>query len=293
MSDLTTQDDSVEGVERAPNPRDAAIAQIGQAVHDRTAPDLAHFNEDTGETTPMVPAEVKPVEEPAPVAEPVVQEPIKMEALVVDGQRIEVPIDKVLEAGRRTLQKESAADARLREASLLLQQARQAAKQNQPVQGDPEPSPDAQGQQATKGLDPAMLEETVARITERKLYESSAQTAAARFKAEFPDIAADPNLMKLAASREDERLATVSALGEPLGDPWEAYRKHGEEIRKWKGGFTPVTADKTERKRDLTVVQGASARAPAKTEEKPLTLAQEIEQMRQQRSQGRQLQARS
>jgi len=47
------------------------------------------------------------------------------ETLVVDGEEQKVPLSKIVDAGRRTLQKESAADKKLEEATRLVKEARE------------------------------------------------------------------------------------------------------------------------------------------------------------------------
>jgi hypothetical protein len=218
-----------------------------------------------------------------------------MVSIVVHGQTIEVPEDKILEAGRRTLQKETAADRLLqdaaekkRQAEALLQQARKLS-----LQGDAEATP--QGEQPKQQTAGALDEATLDQKLEIKLFHRDAQRAARVFEQEFPDIANDPVLRGYAAQLEDERLAHAMAVGEPIGDPIDAYRKHGETVRKWlqeRTGIKPaVPQDKQEKKRTITAVSAANAKPPAPKDDKPPTVSETIEAMRQSR-QGRHLQPR-
>jgi hypothetical protein len=100
--------------------------------------------------------------------------------------------------------------------------------------------------------------------------------------------------MAIAVRLEDQRLAMANRLGEPLGDPVIAYRKHGEAIRKWMqekaGAVLPTgttSGDKADRKRTITAVPVANARSPSPKEEKPMTVSERIEQARIRRLQGR------
>jgi hypothetical protein len=278
------------------NPRNAAMAEIAARAHAAVVPDLASMDEETGQIGgPVDPA---PEPEPEQAAEaPPAQEPAatpKMVSIVVHGQTIEVPEDKIMEAGRRTLQKETAADRMLqdaaekkRQAEALLQQARKLS-----LPGDAETTPQGeQPQQKDRAHDDATLDQKL----EIKLFERDAQRAARIFEQEFPEIATDPVLRGYAARLEDERLAHAMAVGEPIGDPIDAYRKHGETVRKWlqeRTGIKPaVPQDKQERKRTITAIGAANARAPAPKDDKPPSVSETIEAMRTAR-QGRQLQPR-
>ncbi len=283
------------------NPRNAALQQIANRVHEQTAPDMADFDEESGQITAR---EVEAMDETIAQAEsgqagdaPTVAEPSastapKMLTIIVDGQPIEVEETRIIEAGKRTLQKDNAADKRLQEAAQLKRYYEQQLTQMQRAsQADPEhqaPSHDAPQQQPSAiAIDPATLE----RYLENKLYARDAQKAAAKFVEDFPEIAGDPHLMAMAARLEQQRLDTATALGESYGDPFEAYRKHGESVTKWLQERTGKPAagatDKQERKRTITAIPAVNARAPAPTEEKVLTVAEKIEQMRQQRLTGR------
>lgn len=289
--------------------RMAAMAQIAKQAHAAVAGELSDFNEDTGEITPRQaePKAEEPKQEQA--EEPEVQpedqqaaqeeqaeEPPKprMVSIVVDGRAIEVAEDKIIEAGKRTLQKESAADRRLqeavakeRQAQQLLEQAKRLSNQDA-ADSNLTPSEDAsQPTQATKGLDPEALDA----LLENKLYMRDAQKAAEKFKQDFPDIVSDPHLVRMAASMEQDRLDSAAALGEAFGDPFDAYRKHGEAIRDWLKKRAPaapqVNADKVDRKRSITAVPAVNATAPKPQEKKPLTVAEQIEAMREARLKGR------
>lgn len=290
-----------------------AMQEIAKRAHANIAPELSEFNEETGEIGPAGGAKAEEkAEEPAEQkAEQAVsqeqaeeqdqqeldqQEPpaVKMVSIVVDGRSIEVPEDKIIEAGKRTLQKESAADRRLQEAVAKERQAQQLLEQarrlSNPDADDSHltPSQDAsQPTQATKGLDPEALDA----LLENKLYMRDAQKAVEKFKQDFPDIVSDPHLIRLAANMEQDRLDTATALGESFGDPYDAYRKHGESIREWLKKRAPaapqVNADKVDRKRSIMAVPAVNATAPKPQEKKPLTVAEQIEAMREARLKGR------
>lgn len=271
-------------------PRLGAEEQIAQRVHDSQAPDFTGFNEDTGEVHAAAPAAQPAVaaDEPAPVVAPVAPEAPRMVAIVVDGQTIEVEESRILEAGKRTLQKDHAADRRLQEAANTKRQAEELLRQAQQLSvPDAAPNP-ALPQGAPQAPQATFTPEMLDTVLENKLYYRDAQKAAAKFREDFPEIAADPHLMNMAASMENQRLMTVTALGESAGDPFEAYRKHGEAVRAWMtklGGPAPDMNDKQERKRTITAIPAANARAPAPQAPKVLTVSEIIEEER--KSRGR------
>lgn len=205
----------------------------------------------------------------------------KMMSIVVDGQTIEVEESRILEAGKRTLQKDQAADRRLQEATEKNRRADEYLRRAQALSpqdahnNEPAPSKDAPPATFTP--------EALDAVLENKLYIRDAQKAAAKFMTDFPEIAADPHLMNMARSLEDQRLSTVAALGESNGDPFEAYRKHGESIRAWVGKFKPAEAvpqDKIERKRTITAVPAVNAKAPQPQPERPQTVQEIIAEER-------------
>ena len=276
------------------NPRNRVMDEIAKSAQERDSEDLQGIDMETGQIEGKAPTEqVKTDPEPVEEAPVVIAPPApKMVAIIVDGQQLEVEESRILEAGKRTLQKESAADKRLQEATRQHQEAQALFARAQQLTGQQNtaPSQDAPAQQqATNGVDPEMLDA----FLEQKLYQRDAQKARATFDQEFPEIANDPYLMDVAAKREQDRLNTVAALGEPVGDPVAAYRKHGEAIREWlKSKATSLTkpavvTDKMAQKRTITAVSAVNARAPVQQEKKPLTTSEQIEQMRLQRKQGR------
>lgn len=299
-NDPTQQGGQDEEIKPTNNPRNAAMAEIAQQAHKEQSADLASFNEETGEieSTPATeaPAQAEPevaAEAPAaPAAEPAPPAP-KMLTIVVNGQPIEVEESRILDAGKRTLQKESAADRKLQEAAeakrqaeVLLAQAQRLSNPDAAHEDQPAPSQDAP--QSPRAIDPSTLDS----LLENKLYARDATKAAEKFKADFPEIASDPFLSQLAANLEDQRLATAAALGESFGDPFEAYRKHGEQIKKWRAALAPsapaaAVSDKAALKRTIQSPMAANAKAPAPQAPKVLTTSEQIEAMREGRRQGR------
>jgi hypothetical protein len=288
------------------NVRQSAEEQIAQRVNDAQAADFQAFNEATGEVEAAPVAQQPAVEQPPqePETQPAQAEPEqpapKMVSIVVDGRTIEVEESRIIEAGKRTLQKDHAADRRLQEAAATKRQAEALLAQAQRLSipdtandDNTAPSQDAPRQPhapATQGLDPEALDTYL----ENKLYMRDAIKAADKFKADFPDIASDPYLMNMAATMENERLGTAAALGESFGDPFEAYRKHGEAVQTWLQKRTGTStasasmADKAERKRTITAVSAVNAKAPTPQPPKVQTVSEVIEEERKARA-GRQV----
>ena len=302
--ELSERDPTQEGgqeQQQPVNPRSAAMAQIAAQAHAQVADEFADIDEETGTVIPRQKA-AEPEEDPEPVGaaanpddEPKQEEPAaeqaapRMVKIVVHGQTIEVPEDKIIEAGKRTLQKESAADRRLQEAEKIRREAMAyEARVRAAAQGlSDEDAPQPEARQTT--ADPAAFDAMI----EQRMYVRDAQKAASAFRREFADIAQDPYLMNLAANLEQERLDHATAVGEPFGDPEEAYRKHGETIRAWLKQRAPAAPpasgrqDVVERKRSITTVTGANVRAPSAPATKVPTTAELIDQMRQARKAGR------
>jgi hypothetical protein len=284
--------------------RNAALAQIASAVNASYQEDLASFDETSGQ---ILPKADKPEQQPAQETQAAVEDgeqeeqpqqaaqtpaqTEELETIVVDGQQVQVKRSQLFDAGKRTLQKEATADKRLQEATELYRRAQayeQALRQHaQPSQdaGQFSQSPPEQDATNGNGLQPGrQATPDIGTLVDERLWIHDANKAAQRFKDEFKDIAEDPLLMRLAGQLEDERLAKVAAEGLPPGDPWEAYRKHGETIRARFGKpqtvQPAVSEDKTERKRSTTTVVGAGARMQASQPQRPLTPSEQIEKMR-------------
>lgn len=312
--------------------RAQAIAQIAQQAHEAVAADMAAFNEDTGEIIPGSQADVaadaaasdaggdtaassqqerpelaaaNTAAAPADSAgcdanagaqdQPSDESEDDLETIIVDGQPLKVSRKQIVEAGRRTLQKEVAADLRLQEATRLRNEwlARitgSALPAAAGVPGNSQPPGEGVGvspQQsdshpATTGVDPTALDQRIA----EQIYLREAERAAQEFAKEFPEIVNDPILMRMAVQMENERLAHAQAVGEPLGDPMAAYRAHGEAIMARIGRVQKTSQDdKALRKQSITSVPAASARAPAPETARPPTTSEVIAQMRKARHQ--------
>jgi hypothetical protein len=220
--------------------------------------------------------------EPAPVDDP-------LETLKVDGEEREVPQSKVLEEGRRAMQKELAADKRLEEAALLKKQyeellarATQQATPPPPVEEDLmetiqnaafDPEAAKRLAQAIKGRDAATPD-----VMQLVREEIQAQHMLDRFKTEFKDIVEDERALTLAASMEAQKRQAGDKR--PLYDIWAEV---GNDIRTWKAGLSGQT--KQEAKAKLQDINVASARIEQKDTPRPPTMSEVIDRLAKSRGQ--------
>jgi hypothetical protein len=282
MTDTATQT-GVEEVKPLPNPRNAILDQIAAQHDEKQKGEFSSFNEETGEILPDEPAEPEvevKAEEPPPKEEP----PADDETIVVDGREQKVSKDKIYEAGRRALQKESAADKRLEEATRLFKEAQ---RQIESLKANPSSDDTFSGSHAPSDQDAQPAMPDIDSLLDQKLYMRDAQSAAKRFQTEFADVMTNPVFATWVAVKEDERIKQAMADGLPLGDPWEAYSRHGIDAREQMQKLSGVAPsnDKLERKRESTVVKGAAVRAPAPVEDKPESHADIIANIRKSRGQ--------
>lgn len=291
MSEENATQPGAEELQPAYSARAAVMAQIAKQVHDDNAGDMADFDETTGQVSasqnqPKVEEDKDDEHEVKVVEKLEIKEP-EEETIVVDGKEVRVERAKLIEAGKRTLQKESAADRRLQEATETLRRAQaleRSALQRQPSSDAGEdsqmPSSDASNGSGEQSMP------DIGTTVESVLWNRDASKAAKQFEREFEDIVKDPFAMRLVVQLENERLQNAAAEGAVLyrEDPWEAYKTHGEKVREWLGKSKPstpaISEDKSERKRSTTTVQGASAKVPTSQNQKPLTTSEQIERMR-------------
>jgi hypothetical protein len=305
LKDQMTQENATQpgAFESAPSARSQAMAEIVRKVHAQTAEDSHSFDEEAGEIGARVeaPAPQEQAQTPAPQPEQQEQQETQqvvstpaddgLETIVIDGQERKVKREQIIEAGRRTLQKESAADKRLEEAAETLRRAR--AIEASLLRG--QPSSDAGGYEQMPSSDAsngtarpqAAATPDLGMLVDERLWLRDAEKAAQRFKEEFKDLADDPLAARLVVQLENERIAALHQEGKPItsGDPWQAYEQLGAKVREWLGKAKPtgqvqVSTDKAERKRSTVTVTGSTTSRPAPQPKKPETVAEQIEKMR-------------
>ena len=211
----------------------------------------------------------------APAVEPVVEpsgiDPEKLYKVKVDGQEIEVSGQKIIDAGFRTFQKETAADFRLNVATELMQEAERRLASSKAPEGKALPTPasepetsDAdlakavqfgtpeQAEAAVKslrgrGFDPNQISNIVAQQSRNAARDELAFQSALTFvKDEYGDLLANDYLKRLFFVEENRYRAPKERGG--LGDvrPYtEVYKEIGENLRKSLNLPKPTAAPST------------------------------------------------
>jgi len=295
------------------NPRTEALQEIEESRITQIKQEITDGggNPDEMDETPIPVEEV--VEEPEVVAEEPVVEPVvepKKYTLKVDGEEIEVDEAAVIEAGRKTLQKESAADKRLEEASRIKKSVEDEAARIQQMikdqQQPPAPSSDAQGDdlygqvaQAIQYGSESEAKEALKNLVQQAATKGQPQEltlaqvqdfiefrdATAWLNDEYKDVVADP-ILKGAFEKQEREMRTA-------GDarPYrEIYAEIGENLRGWLKEKIPpqppVAETKLERKAKVVTIPSASARQVAPDQEPEPTPSQLVEGMRKARKQS-------
>lgn len=260
--------------------------------------------------------EEKPVEE-QPAAEVVEEQPAKRYKGKVDGQEVEFEEQAVIEAGLRALQKESAADKRLEEATKareeaerLRQRVEQTLQQAQPTQ---QKKPDQEVLLAKDGLRDivkkiqygsedeaadALLEygKKMAvmgqsqSLTQAELNNLLDLRDAQKYvRSEFPEVLQDQKLKVVFEATVNQKLAAGDNRSYQ-----EICKDAVEEVRQWRA---PAEAKPTppaggprsqaqQRKQNIVVIPAAQARQPAPPQTKEPTPSDVIAKMREARGQA-------
>lgn len=223
--------------------------------------------------------------------------------ITVDGEKQTVPLSKIMDAGKRALQKESAADKRLEEATRLLKEAKET-KPPPEEPGDAEAPMTAQeiaealqygtAEDAAKAIeqlnnqgrsnnDAATPDKIKELVTQTVTETTNTKEIVSRFELPedqggYQDVIKDPYLREKAISIVNEKLAS----GEP--NTWDTYAKAGDEVREWMvkiGARKPSTIeDKKNKKRSTDTVRAATAtKGSTDPGEKPKTASDVIREM--------------
>ena len=210
--------------------------------------------------------------------------PEETREIIVDGQRHNVPLSKIVEMGTRTLQKEVAADLRLNQASALLAEAKRIAEQQQqPAQQPQQPQigelnddqlaeliqfgTREQATQAVKVLrsQNAIKQEEIVRAAQQAVAPQMAFEAAKTYAiTEYGDILNDPDLGAIFLNREN----ALRKAGDQRGYV-ELYKAIGDDMRakfnrpKPGAAATPPAAQPSTAGRTMAEKQAAKAQAPA------------------------------
>jgi len=201
---------------------------------------------------------------------------LEMEKIIVDGQEKEVPISDIIDAGKRTLQKESAADKRLEEATRLLREAQERIPLPEEKKDEEKSSVEDAKSEKIKELTEAIQygdeEEAAAAIEEILQTAQSQAISPEAIKNEireelrieqineklqappedggFGDLREDPNLVALA----NQAINDAMAEGQPY--TWELCKEACQGVRDWVESFKPEStvqkdelAERRERKK--------------------------------------------
>lgn len=321
------------------NPRNISLGEIAKRVaeqHKVDAQETAPSVDDEGKVVEPPPAIEEPAQEEsaaeadadattssegsteqtqaeAPAAVPEGEEaidPKKEYELTVDGQKIKVPGQKIIDAGKRTFQKETAADFRLNVATKLMEEAERRLQASQPAPEKPaeQPAPlemsDAdlakalqfgtaeEAAAATKalrnrGLDANQIAGLVQQQSRAAARDELAFQEASRFvQDEYKDLLSKDHLKRLFYA-EEQRYRTPKERG-GLGDnrPYkDVYKDIGESIRKDFGIPKPSTATSSTstakgrqevKAKIAPVPRTAAARLQEQSAEKPKTAGEII-----------------
>jgi len=226
----------------------------------------------------------------------------EMVTLIVDGVEKRVAMKDVLEAGRRSMQKESTADKRLREATNLLNEAKQLRGTPNQLPGSgpgvgappPETPPSFDAAELARALQYGSEEEAAAavqkmahmganatqmqNVSQDKLLPFIQDTIAyndavkmlERPAAEggYGDLWSDPTMRKLFIAKEQEVRAMCAQNNDPLPSYRELYSGIGDGLRTWRDGISPqptttTLSDKQNRKRSSDAPPVAGGRMSA------------------------------
>jgi len=290
------------------SPRARAEKEVWAAANVRRAQEASEPRPPVeGEAPPAVEPEKPAEEEPAPVVEDSAtsaQEPEDPEVeLLVNGKPMKVKQSQIIDAGKRTLQKDAAADMKLEIASKLLREAEERVGKQPPAQADAQPpaEPSQQAEQKTdaqlaEDLQYGTKEQAAAAIAEIRRRDNGADSqkglqefinsqlpavldarlafheAVRQTRTEYKDIFADPYLSTLFhvqehRAREAGDARSHSELYKEIGD---GIRKHFKLVNPTAGG--PTIEDKKAAKAAMpSMPQRAASRVDTGEADKPLT----------------------
>lgn len=267
--------------------------------------DAASEAVDKAEVAPTVEAAVAAPETPsAPAIDPNADYDV-----TVDGKPIKVKGSKIIEAGFRTFQKESAADYRLQLATNMLEEAKRTVAQV-PKPEPKAPTPEVNDLQlaeliqfgtkeqaaeavkmlrqqnpatvTTEGLQSFMVQNLPQMVNAQLMFQKAADFA----KAEYGDLLADPYLKDMFLMKEEQARKTGD-----VRPPADLYKAIGDDLRKHfnrpKSPTQTTMKDRQEAKAKApTVPRLASARLAGGEPQRPKTREEIIEGMRKARGQA-------
>jgi len=221
--------------------------------------------------------------------------------LKIDGTEVKAPKEKVIEAGVRALQKESAADKRLYEVSAkeqaLKQREEELARMEQDLLTKRNQLPDETGKEFADAIftDPETVAKTISTIarqvqdvsakverveqTEVKKQQSTLQVVFDHYLTEYQDIAGDEDMHEAANKRfkriAAQRTPTTADVDQIAKDVYQKFGRVTAEPPP-----DPATVRKQAKENMPAPVKRASARVAPTPAEQPKTPSQIIDQMR-------------
>lgn len=248
------------------------------------------------------------------IEKPVKKEETETEKIIVDGQEREVPLSDIYDAGKRALQKESAADSRLEEATRLLKEAKESTplsekKDEEQTIEDAEAYKEkirelteaiqyGEGDAGEKALQEIIemgrqqtipdTKNLVAQIKEELRWDRiNEKLHASPEDGGFADLEKDPRLLTLANQAIDAELTA----GKPY--TWELCKKACQDVRDWADKAAPADEvkdelqEKRERKKAIDEAKSANLKNVKITKEsKPETASEIVAEMRKVRGQA-------
>ena len=306
------------------NPRDGMMDEVIARHYGKAAEEPEAEPKEEPKTEPEAPkVEAKPEEptpeaKPEPAPEPAPEVPaVKYVRAKVDGEEFDVLESEINEAGGlRAYQIQKAGENRLKKAQDILAEARRIQTENTPkipqVTDDEfwvskvdtmlfGETPAARAAAFRDALQRSNPKTDSSVIINQAVTQIKRDTAIAKFREEFSEIAANPLLMKLAGTLENEVIAKIPP--EALANPqfvsqfdWnDFYRRIGNQVRGAVGrpsqppqpsqtnGTPSLSPDKEARKASIVNLPTAAARAEQPKEAKPETRADILNDMRKSR----------
>ena len=287
--------------------RNAELKEAGHEVTDTTQEpeeDEPDDEQEESEEQEQEPAKAEEVLEKA--------EEKEFDTLIVDGQEQKVDRDKIYDAGKRTLQKESAADKRLAEATEMLRKAEETmARAQKPLPDKDEDTPalsDPDVKTIAKQLvdgDVDDVEEAISKLIQGRQQSTpnisetdiraavSDQLAVAKAMETFKtpvetggygDLYENPTLQKMVFDKEAELAKHDQSVG-AYRSPMERLKEAAESVRSFRDELTGTKpASKPEGFEDLQTKKQQAESTPeasvtrgkrtGASETKPLTAAQ-------------------
>jgi len=284
------------------------VAARQRANRDKELDEAGHEVVDTsGE-----PGEEKEEEKAEPRPEPIIEKVEEFDTLIVDGVEQQVERDKIYDAGKRSLQKESAADKRLAEAGEKLRLANELmAKANSTTQKDVDVSPSASPvdvKKVAQAMVDGGIEEVEEALTEVMTASSSStlspqdianqvndtiaiNQAMELFKKEpkdggYGDLFANERLNQMVLD-EEEKLAIADRDAGTRRSPLERFKQAAGSVRTFRDelagttkaapnaeGFDELQKKKSQAENTAEATGGRSAKANGAQDDKPMTAAE-------------------